>query len=159
MLLNIMIVFAISGVWHGAKWSYISWGVYCGLMLVAYVVLSKIIPRLATWLSVSITFIVSMIGWVFFRSDCLRYALEYIHRMCSFIPFKGYEYDDTITVVVLLICFVFAEFCSRNKDHVLQFSDTRIWKYKMVRWSILWLLVMSIAIFRGDVKEFIYFQF
>jgi D-alanyl-lipoteichoic acid acyltransferase DltB (MBOAT superfamily) len=159
MLLNIMIVFAISGVWHGAKWSYISWGVYCGLMLVAYVVLSKIIPRLATWLSVSITFIVSMLGWVFFRSDCLRYALEYIHRMCSFIPFNGYEYDDTITVVVLLICFVVAEFCSRNKDHVLQFSDTGIWKYNMVRWSILWLLVMSIAIFRGDVKEFIYFQF
>lgn len=83
--LNLIIVFACTGLWHGASFSFLVWGLYHGLFLVIErlgfkKVLEKI-PKFVGWLY---TMLVVLVGWVFFRADTLSQALRYIKAMFSF---------------------------------------------------------------------------
>lgn len=80
--LNLWIVFLISGLWHGSSWNFIAWGAYYGLFLsleraFSASRLSKNI-KLPNVLCRSMTLLIVIIGWVFFRSPTLTYALDYI---------------------------------------------------------------------------------
>ena len=81
-ILNLAIVWALTGLWHGAAWNFVIWGVYYGILLI----LEKFIfnrfkekwPKAVNWL---ITFIIVVIGWVFFFSDSLSSAMTYLGYM------------------------------------------------------------------------------
>jgi alginate O-acetyltransferase complex protein AlgI len=80
--LNLWIVFLLSGFWHGAAWPFIIWGAYHGLFLT----LDKMFwlraaDRLPRWVAIPPTFLLVMIGWVFFRSPDLVQAQAYLLRM------------------------------------------------------------------------------
>lgn len=82
---NLIIVFACTGLWHGASFSFLVWGLFHGLFLVIErlgfkKVLEKL-PRAVGWLY---TALVVLVGWVFFRADTLPQALSYIGAMFSF---------------------------------------------------------------------------
>ena len=82
-IFNIMVVWLLTGAWHGADWSFIVWGIYYGVLLLVekYIIkdkLSKIKPL--GWVS---TILFVMIGWVLFRADTLPYALQYLKTMFS----------------------------------------------------------------------------
>ena len=80
MYLNQMVVFFLTGVWHGASWNFIVWGIYYGCFLI----LEKMIGfcgRIPKWLSYIYSMIVVMIGWVFFRSEDLGGAMTYLGYM------------------------------------------------------------------------------
>jgi len=80
--LNLWIVFLVSGLWHGASWTFIVWGAYHGL----FITLDKLFwqrveSRLNKTISITLAFIIITIGWVLFRSPDIRFALQYILRM------------------------------------------------------------------------------
>lgn len=82
---NLMLVFFLCGLWHGASWTFVVWGMWHGLFLV----LERLqIGGVPGWLGRPIghayTMLVAMIGWVFFRSSDLIYALNYIKVMFGF---------------------------------------------------------------------------
>jgi alginate O-acetyltransferase complex protein AlgI len=80
--LNLWIVFFLSGLWHGAAWNFIFWGLYHGAFLVMdRVFLLKLSERLPRVVSVAFTFLIVLVGWVFFRAETLSQALEYLARM------------------------------------------------------------------------------
>ena len=65
---NILVVWALTGLWHGASWNFVLWGVYYGLfLLLEKFVLASLLERLPQWLRITYTMFVVMIGWVFFR--------------------------------------------------------------------------------------------
>lgn len=104
---NLMIVFFLTGLWHGASWSFVVWGLFHGTFLV----LERIFPIekvLHFRLFQSIyTLLVVMIGWVFFRADDLTAALAYLNRM--FIPYEMDSYGKYLSnefVYVAIIAFV-----------------------------------------------------
>ena len=76
---NLCFCFFISGLWHGARWTFVIWGLYHGLFLIIdklfWINLSKRIPRLVCTL---VTFLLVMVGWVFFRMPAFDLALAYI---------------------------------------------------------------------------------
>ena len=84
MYLNLWIVFLLSGLWHGANWTFVVWGAYHGTFLVleklVLLRLSEALPRV---LRVSLTFLVVVVGWVFFRSPELAYATDFLGRMAA----------------------------------------------------------------------------
>ena len=78
---NVMIVFGLSGLWHGADWTFVFWGLVHGLAMVSYVIFEKIwlkIPVALKWLG---TFVFVNLTWVFFRADNFWQALVIIRGL------------------------------------------------------------------------------
>lgn len=82
---NLWIVFLLSGLWHGAAWSFIFWGAYHGFFLVWERVYGlRILHKIGKIPSIIITFFIVNIGWVFFRLEYLGNGFKYLKRMFSF---------------------------------------------------------------------------
>lgn len=82
---NLCIVFLISGFWHGAAWTFIVWGAFHGFFLVLdRLFLLKILKAAGKPISVLLTFIITLMGWVIFRSETMPQAIDYIFRMFDF---------------------------------------------------------------------------
>ena len=79
---NLLIVFFLTGLWHGAAWQFIAWGLYHGgfLMLERFG-LGRVLDRLPRVLRHVYAVLVVMVGWVFFRADGLRQGLSYLREM------------------------------------------------------------------------------
>ncbi|MFQ9922384.1 MAG: MBOAT family O-acyltransferase [Beduini sp.] len=79
-ILNILVVWMTTGLWHGASWTYIFWGFYYGLLLIIekYGISKLRLPHWLKWLS---TFFLVMIGWVFFFSPTIQQAIHYLGAM------------------------------------------------------------------------------
>ncbi len=82
---NLWIVFLASGLWHGASWSFIIWGAYHGLFLVLErSFLHKVYQSVGSWFSIPVTFLIVVIGWVFFRIEQRDEAIAFLKAMFSF---------------------------------------------------------------------------
>ena len=80
-LLNIMIVYLISGFWHGADWSFVIWGIMHGIACCLYRVAGGLWDKLPKFIKVPCTFIYVTIAWIFFRAESTKDAFEFIRRM------------------------------------------------------------------------------
>jgi alginate O-acetyltransferase complex protein AlgI len=79
---NLVIVFALCGLWHGASWTFLVWGLYHGLFLVAERLgLDRHVARLWQPAQHLYALLVVLVGWVFFRADDLPYALSFLRAM------------------------------------------------------------------------------
>ncbi len=80
--LNLVTVFFLCGLWHGASWTFVAWGLYHGIFLVAERLLAERI-KLKPWrpLAHGYALLVVMVGWVFFREDTFAHAIQYLGRM------------------------------------------------------------------------------
>ncbi len=95
---NIAAVFLLSGLWHGAAWTFVAWGAFNGLLLVLSKYTEslrrslvrftrlKAVPALHTALQIALTFSLVCIGWVFFRAQTLSEAVIIIYRMVVDVP-------------------------------------------------------------------------
>ena len=79
---NILVIFFLSGLWHGANWTFITWGIYHGLLFVPLLLLSKKkqgdSPIFPSVISMLITFGFVTLGWIVFRAETLSIAFNYI---------------------------------------------------------------------------------
>lgn len=86
--LNLWIVFLISGLWHGASWTFIAWGAYYGFFLCIEKYISELFPLMKDYFPSFLRFLFTMLivlfGWVLFRSPTLSYALDFIKVMLGF---------------------------------------------------------------------------
>ncbi len=84
--LNLLIVFAVTGIWHGAAWAFLVWGLYHGFfLLLERAGLKKLLERrFMTPFAHCYTILVFMVGWVFFRCDTLALGASYLKAM--FVP-------------------------------------------------------------------------
>lgn len=171
---NIFITFLISGLWHGANWTFVIWGAIHGAMLIIEKRLSGIIKwqsnnYIIGSISVLITFIIISFTWIFFRSNTVSEAFFIIKNMFSDIDsygnllelslkFRGMglkESDLIYSFIFILILFVIELAKNVEKLNLLAF------KYRVVRWSIYYLL-LGITIMeatKNNAVNFIYFQF
>ncbi|WP_330362561.1 MBOAT family O-acyltransferase [[Clostridium] dakarense] len=109
---NIFTVWLLTGLWHGASWNFIVWGLYYGTILfIEKTILSKLLERLPKLLRHIYTMLLIMIGWVFFGSETLSYALNYIGVMFGLSGNKlldsmglYYLYTNLILFIVLSLC-------------------------------------------------------
>ena len=120
MFFNLWVVFLISGLWHGAAWNFIIWGVYHGTLLIMdRLFLIKLTSRFGKYTRILLTFFLIMIGWVLFRSPNLRYALGFIQRMFVFSG-KEFPFLSSHIIIVILLAIVFCFVWSNKKLELLQ---------------------------------------
>lgn len=82
MYANLATVFLLSGLWHGASWTFVVWGAYHGFFLICdRLFLNRLLAPTGKYVRIAITFIIAVIGWVFFKADTLDYAVHMIAKM------------------------------------------------------------------------------
>ncbi|HLN53249.1 MAG TPA: MBOAT family O-acyltransferase [Lentimicrobium sp.] len=83
--LNLLIVFFLTGFWHGASWSFVVWGLYHGFfMILERLGLGKVLEKVPGFISNIYTLIAVIFGWVLFRADSLTYAVDYWKALFNF---------------------------------------------------------------------------
>lgn len=92
--LNLLIVFFITGLWHGASWNFVVWGLYHGFFLLIERIAPYKTPKPLIPIKRFYLLLVVVVGWVFFRSENLTVGLDYIVKMFSFS--KGIDYSPLI---------------------------------------------------------------
>lgn len=86
---NLLIVFLLCGLWHGASWTFVFWGLYHGFFIVCERLATRRLPPAPPWLAHPATIVIILIGWVFFRCDTLSHALSHIAAMFGFAEGAG----------------------------------------------------------------------
>lgn len=160
--LNLIIVFFITGLWHGASWNFIVWGLFHGVFLLLertnVIPLNKL-PRILK--HVYVLFIV-IIGWVFFRAESLPSAMVYLKSMFGFSMGSNYEpmmYINNYSLFVLLLAFVFS-MPVRNRFNIILNRINHLFAKIFIRVSYLLLFVYSVLeLAQSSYNPFIYFRF
>jgi D-alanyl-lipoteichoic acid acyltransferase DltB (MBOAT superfamily) len=170
---NVFIVWAISGLWHGANWTFVCWGLYHAVILNIYNLLGiktkrQDDPNLVGrggrfWFNYKdfakmlLTFILAVLGWIIFRAESITQAFDYFFSMFTGSFFKGPVFGKK----ELIICstLIVIEWLQRDKQHALQFIDSGIFNNRFVRWTIYSVLIILITLYGAREQQFIYFQF
>lgn len=164
--INLFVVFFLTGLWHGANWTFIIWGLFHGLLIVIErlgfgAVLKKIPKALAHfYLIFSIC-----ISWVFFRSDTLTEALHYINAMFSFQIMTNMDFLNYYLSTELLVVLLLATVLSMPVYHKIKFyvnnAGTNLQFFESIRaFGLLALLVCCLFYIATDsYNPFIYFRF
>lgn len=87
-LINLMIVFLVSGIWHGANWTFVFWGLLQGIGCCVYRLISKVWDKLLRPLRVFLTFSYFCFSFLFFRADSMADAWQMCRRLVSGLPLK-----------------------------------------------------------------------
>lgn len=168
---NILIVWSISGLWHGANWTFVCWGLYHAIILCIYNLLGinrkystvvaggRILPSIYEFCQMLFTFSLAVVGWIIFRAESVEQATGYFQAMFTNV---FYDADKMQGRLMIIYCFllILIEWLQRDKQHPLQLSqNSLLGKYRFIRWSLYIILAIIIILFRGGQSDFIYFQF
>ena len=163
---NLWIVFFLSGLWHGAAWTFVAWGAFHGLFIVMdkmfWLKASKKIGKVPR---VLITFVIVMIGWVLFRADTIDYAVHYVGAMFGANGNLPDFYIDQQFVMTLIIATFFAFFgLTKAGDKALDFFFNRkAYSARQYIWVGLLMMILFVLsasfILKGSFNPFIYFRF
>lgn len=111
LFINLFIVWFLTGLWHGASWNFVVWGLYYGLLLfLEKIFLQTYLKKLPIFFQHFYTLFFVIIGWVFFASPDLGYALNYLSIMffmagAPLVDSAGLYYLDT-TLILFIICII-----------------------------------------------------
>lgn len=173
---NLFITFLISGLWHGANWTFVVWGALHGFYLIAAIVRDKLVAHFnLSWMkfnsnnlfgrlaNMGLTFGLVCLGWVFFRADNVSEGLAIIQNMAhisksqiGLFTFGASLKDELLLSLIFLPVMLCAEFLTR-KGTIEEIVGKLPW---LVRWALYILFGICITLFSVfGSQEFIYFQF
>lgn len=164
MYFNLFTVFFLSGLWHGASWNFILWGVYHGLWLVIErLFLGKWLAKLG-FVSVIWTFIVVLHGWVFFHFTDLGAAVNMFRTMWSFnFSFTTVTDDFTYLYSLMLLCFLLVLLENIRKLAPLaerwKHSEKPVLQLSRFAWMAVLYVISYSYVISGSHNPFIYFNF
>ncbi|MBQ5326324.1 MAG: MBOAT family protein [Oscillospiraceae bacterium] len=161
--MNLFTIFLLTGIWHGASWQYLAWGLYFGIFMVAErLFLGKYLDRHKITGHIYTIFVVLM-GWVLFRGNGLSGALFWFGRMFIYNTGSGAVlpsvYLDRRFIFVLLVAIMFCGPVQKlfNLQEKL-FDDKKTYAYEIP--VIMGIMVLCICLLVGNTyNPFIYFQF
>jgi len=174
-----IISMALIGLWHGANWTFLVFGLYWGIVIALYLAiveraagkergeivarLGEIAPRARDLGSVALMFTLVCIGWVFFRADSIGDAWHVLARSFSFGGVSGVVGADVVDPAILwalIVGLCAAEWAYRHFDRLRpQFEGGRV-PAIAGRYALLAAMTVSAGASQlGEARPFIYFQF
>lgn len=167
---NLFIVFLISGLWHGANWTYIIWGALNGLYLVFAIVVGPLMGKFdkfsgldkIRWLNhfiqIITTFILSCFAWIFFRANTVSDAFVVIKKIFGS---RGAVYVESASVMIYsfvgILLLLAAEIKQEYFNTKFPMMSNRNWWVRNLTYVVLVLMILLFGVFDGG--QFIYFQF
>ena len=169
---NTLIVFILSGFWHGANWTFLVWGFLNALYLFPLMLTNRNrinlqtvsecshLPSVKETAQIVATFGLTCIGWIFFRGESLAHSLSYLKRIFSISIFTIPDIEHfPKKLICFIVVLIILEWFQRDKQHAFELQATRM--PKLLRWFLYYSIVVFIFLF-GNFEssyEFIYFQF
>jgi alginate O-acetyltransferase complex protein AlgI len=164
MFFNLWIVFVISGLWHGAAWNFVIWGMFHGFFLILdRLFLVKILSKLGRIFSIAFTYIITLIGWVLFRAESIVQAKTYITKMFVFNTSSSIKLDNqTITMLLFGVLFSFFALIKNTETKQMDYYNGMLSKrfYLISSPIVILLLILSLSyVISSGFNPFIYFRF
>ena len=168
---NTFIIFLVSGIWHGANWTFLVWGAYHAALFLPLILLGKNrkyagqiaegrwLPTWTETLQMLFTFMFVVIGWIIFRAETIGQAWEIIRDICTpsliSVPWLMTR-NFYIPLFGALIMMLIVEWVNRSQPHSL----ARLTKYRWVNWLIYYAIIFVMYKYQPmEEVQFIYFQF
>lgn len=162
-ILNMCVVWLLTGLWHGASWNFVLWGAYYGLLLILEKhVLEKALERVPRFLRHILTLLAVIVGWVIFRVETPGEAFGVLGAMFSFsgAGTGAFLISEADALVPLLLLVPAAVCCLPWKEKIeARWGTTNGYRYgRYILALAVWLL--SVAMLLGETyNPFIYFRF
>jgi len=170
---NTFAIFIISGFWHGENWTFIVWGVLNALYFLPLLLLNKnrintnnvaqgkFFPSFKEFFQIGITFILTVFAWIFFRSENVVHALNFLSTIFSkslftfpHLPQMGLAFK----IIILMAVFIIIEWLGRDKKYAIENINSiknNYFRYIMYLGIIITIMLMG----NFNENQFIYFQF
>ena len=165
-VLNILIVWALTGIWHGANWTFMFWGLYFALFLILEkFFLKKILDKIPSVFSHIYCIFLTTISWVIFNSPSLSYAVKYIGRMFTFSHISDrFIYlvsQNSLCIVVCIIAAIpFAQMLPKLFSKVKSASlKIFITEYPAGIFAAFLFVLSILYLINSTFNAFIYFRF
>ena len=162
-LRNIFIIFLLSGLWHGANWTFVCWGIYHACLFILYSLYKRthVSLHINNYLSIFITFVCVMLGWVIFRSESIQQFGDIFSSLFSYSIFDIPKVHGANNISALISLFFISvmliiEWKNRDKSFGL---DLNLIRSSKKRYLIYLFLFFSLYFWSGNTSNFIYFQF
>jgi D-alanyl-lipoteichoic acid acyltransferase DltB (MBOAT superfamily) len=168
---NTFVIFLLSGLWHGANWTFVAWGAFHALLFLPLILLGvnrkhrgvvaegRGLPSWREAGQMALTFALATVGWVLFRADSIGDALAYLRNMFAHGLLQhpvGFGELGCKVLMVALPLMVVVEWLNRSREHGLACLP----RWRWVRWlAYMVLIFMILAFAQTGEMPFIYFQF
>lgn len=167
---NTLIIFLVSGFWHGANWTFLVWGGLNALYFLPLLIFNlnrsnlgmvaegKSLPTFREFLQISLTFWLTVLAWIFFRSESLATAFGFLERIALQGLFNLPNFSgrfQAVTLVGLIFGLLSIEWINRGEAH----SFKRLPDSKVYRRTFYYIILLIILFESGPEQQFIYFQF
>ncbi|MDF2668810.1 MAG: hypothetical protein K0R67_1116 [Paenibacillus sp.] len=167
---NLFLAMAISGIWHGAAWTYVLWGMYHGLLLIVHKLYTMLKDKLGLSaidnskiyhvITIIIFFHLTCLGWILFRVQGLSNAFHMIRKMFSpeVFQFNGMLFPYVYIVIALFALHVGEYYLFKHASTLARVWDQR---FPAPIRAVLYTAIAAclILFLKGDQNTFIYFQF
>lgn len=165
---NTFIIFIVSGFWHGANWTFIIWGALNAIYFLPLMILGKnrsnlnivaensILPSFKDFFSIILTFSLTVFAWIFFRSNSLEHAFDFIARIFSSSFFNIPEIKP-FSLILLISVFIVLEWIGRKEKYAL--ANIGLNWPSTFRYGMYYAILLMVLWYGGKEQEFIYFQF
>ena len=171
---NTFIIFIVSGFWHGANWTFIVWGFLNALFIMPSIILNtnrnnldivakgRIFPSIKEFLSIGITFSLTVFAWIFFRANNISHAFNYISKNFSLSLFEIPKFSNmagALETIIFITFFVAVEWYGRTQQYAIAQLGLN-WN-RPLRYTAYYILISLIiyASLGKSNQQFIYFQF
>ena len=159
-IFNTFVIFLLSGLWHGANWTFVTWGLYHALLFVPLILLNRTkkyrdTPRLTQIPQILLTFTLVVVGWIIFRAQTIGDAWGFLTGIFTHpfgTPMMVTGLKRTLLAVALLVV---VEWLLRKRNHGLDIAHLK----PVLRIAIYYIIVLLILELGANSKSFIYFQF
>jgi alginate O-acetyltransferase complex protein AlgI len=166
----VIVTFMVCGLWHGANWTFIAWGLLNGFFLAIFMLIGrpfpyvdqgikyKTVPGLKETLQIVTTFFMVVFAWIFFRSPSIDTAFTYISRIFSSSFFHKPEVTGMKIILPVLIM-LSVEWFQRGRSHALDFSNLKF--PAALKWGFYYSVIFMIIYFGAGTgkSSFIYTLF
>lgn len=159
---NIFIVFLVSGLWHGANWTFVAWGAIHALFFAFFLIFlnrSKLddagLYSLRSMAGIVVTYAIVTFSWIFFRAESITHAFAYIQRMVDPATFTGIPFEIPVGLLVILILFMVIEWIGQDVE--VPVIPRLTWIRRLAYILMVYLILYSFNYHKPS--EFIYFQF
>ncbi|HIE96557.1 MAG TPA: MBOAT family protein [Planctomycetes bacterium] len=169
MIRNTFIVFIVSGLWHGANWTFVVWGFLNALYFLPLQILGinrrfvetegsspALLPTFREVFQIGTTFGLTVLAWVFFRAESLTHAFAFLGRIFAFDMVSKSIYVPS-GLFAIIAGFLITEWVQRGRQHPLELPAKPL--PLPARWATYYAVLLLILIFGGEQQDFIYFQF
>ena len=165
---NTFVIFLLSGLWHGANWTFIAWGAFHAFLFLPLILMGKnrkyrdtvaegrLLPSLKEFGQMLLTFFLATVGWIIFKADSIGQAWNYLKGICSTSLFSRPDASGVTGFAVAIVIMLLVEWFQRDKEHGFDLSGI---KWGVVRYAAYLVVLFLTFAFGGHAVNFIYFQF